>query len=95
MLRPVSLRILVVLASMLVALFSSGGIAWAQAKEAAGSAEFTAAERKLLKAVGSGRRTGAFGTISVAAYGRRQETDIYIAVSDGSSPIPFVDPSCW
>lgn len=47
-------------------------VTWAEAGDAAGSAAFSAAELKLLKAVGEGRKgSPAFGTITIVARGPR------------------------
>jgi hypothetical protein len=71
-------------------------VGWPQAEAEVGSPSFSARDIKLLKAIGSGRRSpGAFGTISVVAFAPRTDADISIRMADGSKPIPFVDPCGW
>lgn len=71
-------------------------VSWADAETAAGSPEFTNREIKLLKAVGTGRKSaGAFGTISVVARAPRRDADTYIRLAGDNKPMPFVDPSGW
>jgi hypothetical protein len=71
-------------------------VGWPKAEEEVGSATFSTREIKLLKAIGSGRKTtSAFGTISVVAYAPRRDADTYIRFAGNDKPIGFVDPSGW
>jgi hypothetical protein len=71
-------------------------VGWPEAAGEVGQATLSQREIKLLKAIGSGRTSvGAFGTISVVAYGKRVDADTYIAIQGSNRAIPFVDPSGW
>ena len=79
MLRPVSLRILVVLASMLVALLSTGGSAWAQAKVVAPAASVEPVEEAADSPRSSMRRF-----FDLCERSRYQEASIYLDLPRGS-----------
>jgi len=69
-------------------------VQWSDVGDAAGSAEFTDKEIKLLKAIGDGR-TGStfFGSVETYAYiAPRKYADEYVAVEHGLKPFPFNQP---
>jgi hypothetical protein len=69
-------------------------VLWPNVGESAGAPEFTKAEKKLLKALGSGIGYDFFGSVEVVAYGAfRCIDDGYRPVDGGGNdPFPMYDP---